>query len=465
MRRVLLLVGAILVLAFLVFLPTIRYALVYDDLLLLVPNQRLTSWSYLPGYFTTHLWAHQPLEHPNYYRPISLIWFRLLDATLGAPGPIWHLGSILAHLAVTVFVLLLIRRLTGDWKGALLAAGLFAIHPVHTETVAWVSCGFDLLVTAFLVLCVYYYAGKKSPISFVSLLFAALAMFTKETGIVAPALILTYEWTQSNIKQAITAAAPYLMPALLFAALRMNALGNLSTGVPPNMTVSTMVLTWPRVLAAYAAHLIWPVHLSVCYDVPMETAIWPLLVMIVVVAGLIWAARGCSANVRFGAAWFAITLLPALGIRYLRADDYVHDRYLYLPTVGLALITAEWFSRLRLTPARIVAVCSVAMACCWGTTADLQIWRNETSLFRRAVETAPQNPSAKNNLAIAYLDSGRPEEALPLVQQFIASRPGDYRGYVNMVRYYRQTGNQAEADRYYAIFRQIYQSEQAGHGR
>ena len=68
-----LLIGAIVVVTVLVFLPTIRYALVSDDFEQIVTNPRLTAWSYLPGYFTTHLWAQSPLQLPNYYRPIFLI--------------------------------------------------------------------------------------------------------------------------------------------------------------------------------------------------------------------------------------------------------------------------------------------------------------------------------------------------------------------------------------------------------
>ena len=181
MRRALSL-GAILVLAFLVFLPTLHYALVYDDLGQIVENPRITAWSYVPGYFMTHLWAHNPLDPAYYYRPVFLLWLRLVDATLRSPGPIWHLASILTHLGATVSVLLLIRRLIGDWKGAVLSAGLFAIHPIHSETIAWVSSVSEPLFTIFAVLCVYYYIERKGVISIVSLLFAALAMFTKRDG-------------------------------------------------------------------------------------------------------------------------------------------------------------------------------------------------------------------------------------------------------------------------------------------
>jgi hypothetical protein len=79
--------------------------------------------------------------------------------------PIWHLTSILAHLATTACVFLLIRRLIHDFQGAALAAALFAIHSIQTETVAWLSASGDLLLTSFLVLSVYCYVGRKGLIN------------------------------------------------------------------------------------------------------------------------------------------------------------------------------------------------------------------------------------------------------------------------------------------------------------
>lgn len=455
LKRMLAAMGGIVLLTLLAFLPAIHYSLVYDDLVLIVQNPRLTAWSYVPGYFTTHFVAHSPLYAPRYYRPVSLIWLRLVYATLGAPSEIWHLSSILAHLAATACVFLLIHRLLRDFRGAALAAALFAIYPTQTETVAWVSCSGDLLLTGFLVLSVYFYAGRKGPISWPSIVFAALAMFTKEAGIVAPALILAYEWTQSHFKNAFTAAAPYSVAALLYIAFRANALGSAVSGAAPNMSVLAMVLTWPRLLAVYAHHLVWPVHLSPCYNVPVETAFWPLLLLIAVMSGLVWLLRGSGATVRFGAAWFAITLIPALAIRYLTRNDYVHDRYLYLPSVGLALIAAVGFSRIRFTRPRAFAACALALVLCWGTRLNLRIWQNSLSLFSRAAETAPNNPAVRCSLAEAYLDAHRASEALPLLQRLIEQYPDSRPVNYSLSHYYRQIGDFEAADHYMAISKQL----------
>lgn len=451
-------IGILLLLVFLVLLPTLRYSLVYDDIVQLAQNPRLTAWSYVPGYFTTHLWAHAPKTASNYYRPLFLLWLRLTDALLGPPAAIWHLGSILMHLGATFSVFLLIRRLTGESKAATLAAGLFALHPVQAEAVAWISCVSEPLLTMLLVLTVYFYAGRKGSISVVSLLLAAAAMLMKETGIVAPALIFAYEWTRtkSTLKNAVTGAAPYLLPALFTFALRVNALRHAGTGKLPIMSVDHMILTWPRVLAVYGAHLLWPVHLSVSYDNPIElSAVWPLALLIAVIAALFWGVRSCPENVRFGAAWFAITLAPSLVLRYLNQGDFVHDRYLYLPMVGLAIMVGAWLSRVKLTRPRLIVASAAALVLCAGMELNLRIWKDEASLFSRALETAPGNPFVKLDLAVAYLNSNRIAEAQPLLERAIAINPTYWRSYYVMGVYYQQIGNQAEADRYFSISDQV----------
>ena len=442
--------GIIFVIMCVLFMPTIHYQLVYDDFQQLVTNPRLTAWSYVPGYFTTHLWSHLP-EVPHYYRPVFLLWFRLLYAALGAPSSIWHLASILAHLVTTACVFVLIRRLVGDFKGAALAAALFAIYPINAEPVAWVSAAGDPLLTIFLVLSLFYYVQRKGPVSLPSIVFAALAMFTKEAGIVAPALILAYEWTRLRFKNAIVDAAPYAVPALLYIALRVNALGSPMKVAAPNISLGAMVLTWPRLLAVYALHLVWPVHLSLGYDVPVEKAFWPLLVLIAVITSLVWLLGRSCAKVRFGAAWFAITLIPSLAIRYIDQHDYVHDRYLYLPLVGLALMAAVWFARIRFTRPRVLVAGALTLALCWGTRANLRIWQNNISLFSRAIETDPRNPDFRNDLAVAYINAHRESEAYPLLKQLIEMYPGYADAYYNMGYYYQQIGNSEEAKRYYLI--------------
>jgi len=463
----LLLLVAVAFLVLVVFLPTIHDDLVYDDGPQIAENPRLTSWSYLPGYFTQHLWAHNPDVPGYYYRPLFLVWLRLLYATFGRPGPIWHLSSVILHLAVSVSVFLLAHRLSGNWSGAVLATALFAVHPVNLETVAWLSASSELLLTLFLVLCLYSYAERKNLISFVSLLCATCAILIKETGVVAPLLILAYEWKQTSLKRAIEAAALYLLPVLLYFALRIAALGDSKVGLWTDLSVRGMILTWPRVLWLYAAHLLWPAHLGLFYDVPAETRLWPIVLLAAIALGAVLAILRCGKSVRVGAAWFFVTLAPAMALPMLHADNYVHDHYLYLPFVGIVLMMAEWFGMIRWSAPAILTACTSCLACCFVTRSDLPFWRDQTALFTRAVETAPLNPHAKNNLGVAYMNSHRETEALPLLEQAIAlSRPGFYLdAYYNLATCYERLGRHAEAERYAAAWRQVMAQQAVPRGR
>ncbi len=106
----------------------------------------------LPHYFTSHAWAElYPHVSGNYYRPLFLLWFRLNHAMFGLDPKGWHLTTILCHVAATYMVLVLVRRLAASPWIAFSAATLFALHPVHIESVAWVSGVTDPLMAIFLI--------------------------------------------------------------------------------------------------------------------------------------------------------------------------------------------------------------------------------------------------------------------------------------------------------------------------
>jgi tetratricopeptide (TPR) repeat protein len=112
-------------------------------------------------------------------------------------------------------------------------------------------------------------------------------------------------------------------------------------------------------------------------------------------------------------------------------------------------------ARVEFTLPVVIAVPALALALWAGTESNLRIWQDDISLFRRAVETAPENPIMKDNLATAYLNQGRPADALPLLRQVVAMLPIYGHGYYNLGRCYHQMGNDAEAERYFSIADQI----------
>ncbi len=445
-------VAAVLLLTFVVFLPALQFAPVSDDHLLIEINPRITSWQYVPGYFESNLVAHIPGQMAPYYRPLFLLWLRICYVVMGPLAPVWHLGSILLHVLITLGVFALARKLTGDFRASLIAAALFGIHPIHTEAVCWISDAQDLLVTAFLLGSVYCFAQRKGPLSIASLLLAVAAMFTKESGILAPALIFLYAQSRENWKSGLTAAAPYLPPALLYILVRAHALGPLANGGVPSMSVADMIYTWPMVLWIYVRNLVWPVHLSMSYSVHAIRSIWPWLVIAALLALVAWVLRKQSAEVRFGAWWTLVTLLPALAIRYLLAGDYVHDRYLYLPTVGLALLAAEFLRRVRWNVRWTAGLSVLGVLFAGVTLSESRIWHDDVSLYTRSIAVAPANTLARVNLAQIYMNTQRVPEALQLLQQAIALNPNESMAYMQLARYYDGIGDYDSARHYYDLY-------------
>lgn len=450
---------ALLALVVLVYLPILRYGLVYDDSFQIAGNYRLTSWSYVPGYFTTHLWAHYPGIVEKWYRPIFLVWLRLCHVVFGTPGNAWHWGGVVAHVGATAALLALVRRMTGNFRVALLSAALFGIHPIHVESVAWISAVGDSLATAFLVLSLYFYVGRKHAVSVLSLLFALLALFTKEASVVIAGLVFACAWTRSSFKRAALDSIPYVLCTAAYFGCRYAALGTASVHENRSMSTLSAVLTWPRMLATYVGHVIWPVHLSVAYDVPVERSVWPLLLLVVALGGAVFLLRRGGAMVRFGAAWFALTLLPALVIWYLPGNDFLHDRYLYIPSVGLALAAAPLFARLTFRPPQVIAVALIAGLLCIGTVSELPPWENDIALFERAVETAPLNTTVRNNLAVRYMSEKRYDDAAAMLRRAIEIDPRDPDLYFNLGNCYELSGNFGKAAQLHAYAEQLATSQ------
>src|SRR4051794_31590119 len=174
---------------------------VYDDIIQIVKNPRIAAWSYLPSYFTEQLWAG--IQSTSYYRPLLLVWMRLNHFLFGLNPVGWHASSVLLHLGATGLAFLLARRLLrgpeagqapslrGDSQAALVAAGIFMLHPLQVESVAWPSAANESLAAIFIFASYLFFLrsnddGSANRNLLLSWLMFALALMTKETAIIAP---------------------------------------------------------------------------------------------------------------------------------------------------------------------------------------------------------------------------------------------------------------------------------------
>ncbi len=266
-------VAALLVMTAATYLQTLRFDFVSDDGLQIADNPFIKSWRYLPHYFVITVWSHLGAQSPgNFYRPIYLLW-NLVNYSLFGLNPVgWHAAAILLHLVVTALVYLTVRQMTNRTSVAWLTALIFGVHPVHPEVVAWVSGVTDSLYAAFFLGAFLAYLNSREKKwggwMAVSVGLYGLAAFSKETAIVLPVLVFAHAWIAASgsdssgavpettasmgarLQAALRTAALYLLVAAIYLFMRSRVVSGLES-IHVHMPMSTLLLTWPSVLAFY----------------------------------------------------------------------------------------------------------------------------------------------------------------------------------------------------------------------
>jgi tetratricopeptide (TPR) repeat protein len=461
----------------LAYLGALAFGFVYDDVPQILKNPAIQDWRYLPQYFTAHVWATiYPNSTGNYYRPLFLLWLRLNYALFGANPAGWHAASVLCHIAATYMVFRVARQLTCDRVIAFATALLFGLHPAHIENVVWISGATDPLMTCFVLggcsAFLSFRESRKLSQLVLSLGCFALALFSKETAIVLPLLIIALSLirppsgTQADgalpkATAALPGVAPYVLLALIYIGVRYRVLRGFAHPTVP-ISWTEALLTWPSILWFYAQHLLLPFRLSEFYSldyVHHATAglVLPLFLLLALGLALYYWIRALPQKqvAFFALALIVLPLLPVLNLRSLTPGDIVHDRYLYLPSAGLALLAAlslreidrrvTWFGAAALPPAGTLVVV-VALVFALLTVTQQTQWANDILLYTRGAESAPDNLTVRDNLANALLSANQPQRAIPLYLDILKRSPNFWRSNYNLGFALYQTGNAPAAE-------------------
>jgi len=436
-------IGMLLVVAATYFLyaPVTAFSFVYDDIFQIVQNPRIDSWNSLPSYLTQHFWAHVPGTPANLYRPLVLVWFLINNAVFSHEASGWHLTTLLVHLLVTSLVFLLARRLLTNAWTAIAVAALFALHPIHVESVAWVSAVTEPLCAAWFLTAIIFYLKYRENSGQKAWLFASIgcyvaALLTKETAVALPVLLLVYERFDrtSRIREHGRRILPYFVTLAAYLIVRwriLHGLGHRVSTVSPH----DAFLTLPWVMCFYLRKLFWPGGMSPLYDIDYVQSISsfhflaPAILLIGVTITFAWTTwRYKLRNLAFAIACFALTLAPAFAA-FVAAPKYegISDRYLYLPSVGICLLAGLMIQEAGTHPwAKKFAYAMVWLAVVAGLVAvrnDLPVWESNYNLFERAVEIAPRNATAAINLGVELERRSRYQEALALAQHSLQLEP------------------------------------------
>ncbi len=430
----------LLLLAAIPYLNGLTNAFVYDDNLQLVGNPYAHNFKYLGKIFGSTVWTFEGAQGvTNYYRPLMTLAYLLGYKVFGLVPIGFHLMSLALHMGVVLLLFAITEQLFGNRLLSLVAAGLFALHPIHTESVTWIAGITDLELSFFFLLTFLLYlqleqdelAGGRTwtlRAGIVGSYF--LALLSKEQALMLPLVAATYEHFYRPSRAETTFATkfrryfPLCVLAAAYLAFRRFGLGSLAPAVSrPDLTWGPVILSAVALVGGYLGKLIWPAHLSAFYVFHLSES-WREGPVLAGFAGLLaclilflWLWRSLH-MLSFAFLWMGFTLGPVLNARWMPADVFA-ERYLYLPSVGFCWLvawaavalwrgsgTATARSPSLLRQAVPVALAIVALLYGVATVRRNRVWRSEEVLYKQILAQEPDAQLIRTNLGTIYFDAG-----------------------------------------------------------
>jgi protein O-mannosyl-transferase len=419
----------VLLLAGAVYVPTLKYGFVWDDRALIVENKDLDTANPRAffGQSFTHFWARQGLVPNGYYRPLVITSF-WLDRKLFGAGPMaFHLPNVLWNAGTGLLVALLLIELIGGFWPGMLGGLIFALHPMHVESVAFVSDRTDLMMTAFLLLAflaiVRYRKRPATSWLVATVLFYGLSLLCKEAAILFPVLVFMVLNRRPGIQNPESRIRNRVLLGLLVgtAAVYLIARSLVLKGASAgwgDITIVKRVLLVVNAFGRYVFLSFIPFWHRLTYpDLTRFASFgWPTVVGTISLVGLVWLIWRYRTSPRgVGAAWFLLIMLPASDF-FPPGPSYLSERLLYLPTAGI-VIAAVAFLHLVRRPLlrRVIGIATVVLAIAMGgnVLARLPVWKDEVALHTTMVRENPTDGPAHSNLARSLKETGDLTAALP----------------------------------------------------
>jgi protein O-mannosyl-transferase len=472
-------VGALILASALPYLNTLSNGFVYDDVTQVTKNPYIVNFHHLRSIFTTGVWSFLGKQGlTDYYRPLMTLGYAVCYRLFGMLPFGYHLMSLTLHVAIVCILFGLTLSIFRRRDLAFLASLLFAVHPIHTESVAWIAAVTDLEVTVFFLLAFWLFletakaAGGRSGWALAGMAICfMLALLSKEQALMLPLVATVYEhgyredrgatsWQQKLSRYGVLwlLGAGYLV-------VRIRVLG----GVAPAAQATTV--TWAQaflssvtLISQYLGKMLWPVQLCAFYVFhkaaslrdPCVIAGLMVLMGLTAAFGFLWKRAHA---ISFGFIWFFATLLPVLNARWMAANVFA-ERYLYLPSIGLCWIGAWCVLRVweaagerrhRCQPALAAAFCILLIVCSVRIFTRNRDWSNNMRLYSRTLAQQPDAWPILINQGTEYWSRGdlnaarrewlealriRPRNAIALSDLGLAY--AKQRNYSEAVAYFRQ---------------------------
>lgn len=453
-------------------------------------------------------WAFTTFYASNWH---PLTWLSLmLDHRLFGLNPMgYHLINLLFHITNSILLFLILRR-TADalWPSAFVAA-LFALHPLHVESVAWVAERKDVLSTFFWLLTmgayVFYVERPDRKRYFLTLVFFTLGLLSKPMLVTLPVVLLLFDYwplgrmkfreampprnatrakakkpgvkktksTPANSGQTGLSGQAPLWPIvrsllrekipffiLSAASCIVTVIAQQRGGALMSSDVLPFGVRLVHALVSYVGYIekmICPINLAIFYPHHGMPPVWTILFSAAFLSVLTFVVIRWGKQMPYlpvGWFWYLGTMIPVIGIVQVGGQSMA-DRYTYVPLIGLFIdiawmvpvLAGKWRFRPSVLAAGAGVVLSIFVFLDWS---QVRYWRDSITLFEHAVQVVPDNHRAHNNLGVALSASGRSEEAANHYAEAIRIKPGYENAHFNLGNFLAARGRSEEALTHYS---------------
>ena len=440
-------------------------------------------------------WAFTTFYAANWH-PVT--WLSLmLDSQISGINPMgYHVVNVVFHLINTVLIFQLFTSITGaTWRSAFVAA-LFAFHPLHVESVAWISERKDVLSTMFWIITLLFYTAyvkhRRHRMYLLALAAFVLGLMAKPMLVTLPLMLLLldywplkrlvsspfvkvapFETVSANLvdfKTLVLEKLPFIL--LSIASSLVTVYAQRSSNALSSLKKLSLLDLLENVLLSYAVYIrkmVLPFDLALFYPLA-PIRVWKASVAFFLLGGILFLALKKRYNYPYlvvGVLWYFVTLLPVIGLIQV-GEQSMADRYTYISLIGLFVIVS-WgaadlvasFPKYRYA---VISVAGVAIICCaFATSNQLTFWKDNISLFSHAVDVTHDNFKAYYCLGMAYSREGRPDLGAQEFKKALLINPDEPYSLRNLALSLQTMGKMDEAIAAYSTYLEKYPDDPFSH--
>jgi len=413
--------------------------------------------------------------HASNWHPLTWL-SHMLDCQIYGMNPgHHHMTNVLLHILNTLLLFFIFKRISGSrWKSSFVAA-LFALHPLHVESVAWVAERKDVLSTFFLMLALWSYAGyveNPRPDKYLLLiLFYMLGLMAKPMIVTLPLVLLLLDYWPLNRFQLrplnnenpagqrfyyfglIREKIPLFILSVASCAItylvqKSSGAVNSLAAIPFHVRIANALVSY----VDYIGKMLWPHNLAVLYPYPKSIVLWKITgagFLLTVITVLVLRSLRSKPYLMVGWFWYLGTLVPVIGIVQV-GSQALADRYTYVPLIGIFIMATWWISdwASKKHYKRIgffTATAAILLLLIITSRQQVKYWTNSVTLFEHAVNVTDDNSTAQLNLGEALAEHGNMDKAVKHYKAALKVNPNFTGADLNIGVYFREEGKLDEA--------------------